>query len=537
MRLNVEPLEDRLTPAGFFLTGVGGVTAPAEPNVRTYDASTVAGGSSTFLTPPGDIGAFPGFTGAVRVANGDVNGDGIDDIIAAQGAGRTSGSQVRIFDGYSSLFLGTAVELASFFAFSNEAGASQTPGFAGGVFVAAADFNGDGFDELVVSAGAGARGHIKVFNFHDGAGGFLASTPELRSSFYSYTDFAGEIRITTLRAGATTYLVTGSGAGVSQSDVRLYANAFTLGQIPDLTFVAPAAQVFPYAGYKGGVSVAGGDTDGDGQDELFVSKNSGTSLVSVFDLNNLTAPKLQFEAFGGFNGEVRLGAADVDGDGKVEVLTSTGDSPGAGGAHIKVWQIGAGATELRSFFAYPGYSRGRFPQHQRLRLEAGLRHRGRRGRDRQLPELHGLQPDRRSAHPRRCDPAAEDDRGRAEHHLADGRFELRLGGEIGIAQRNAARAVLGGEHRRGRLPNRAGRQRRDRHFEQHTRRGQVDGHLPHRGRRPAPRRVRVVPGRRDVAVVDPRPRGERYLRTHRLGLEVHVLRWRTARQIATSSDY
>ena len=360
MRLNVEPLEDRLTPAGFFLTGVGGATAPAEPNVRTYDASTVAGGSSTFLTPPGDIGAFPGFGGSVRVASGDVNGDGIDDIITAQGSGRGSGSQIRIFDGYSSMFLGTAVELASFYAFSNEAGASQTPGFAGGVFVAAADFNGDGFDELVVSAGAGARGHLKVFNFNVGGDAFLGSAPELRSSFYSYTDFAGEIRITTLRAGAITYLVTGSGAGVSQSDVRLYANAFTLGQIPDLTFVAPAAQVFPYAGYKGGVSVAGGDTDGDGQDELFVSKNSGTSLVSVFDLNNLTAPKLQFEAFGGFNGEVRLGAADVDGDGKVEVLTSTGDSPGAGGAHVKVWQIGAEATELRSFFAYPGYSKGVF---------------------------------------------------------------------------------------------------------------------------------------------------------------------------------
>ena len=360
MRLRVEPLEDRLTPAGFFLTGVGGVTAPAEPNVRTYDASTVAGGSSTFLTPPGDIGAFPGFAGAVRVASGDINGDGIDDLITAQGPGtaRTGGSQVRIFDGYSSLFLGTSVEISSFYAFSNEAGASQTPGFNGGVFVASADFNSDGFDELVVSAGAGARGHIKVFNFN--VGGFLASTPELRSSFYSYTDFAGEIRVTTLRAGATTFLVTGSGAGVSQSDVRLYSNAFTLGQIPDLTFVAPAAQIFPYAGYRGGVSVAGGDTDRDGVDELFVSKNSGPSLVSVFDLNNLTAPKFQFEAFGGFNGEVRLGAADVDGDGRVEVLTSTGDSPGAGGAHVKVWQIGAQPSELRSFFAYPGYSKGVF---------------------------------------------------------------------------------------------------------------------------------------------------------------------------------
>lgn len=360
MRLILQTLEDRLTPAGFFLTGVGGVTRPAEPNVRTYDSSTVAGGSSTQLTPPGDIAAFPGFAGSVRIANGDVNGDGVDDIIAAQGPGVGSGSLIKIFDGYSSMFLGTAVEIASFYAYSNTAEASQTPGFGGGVFVAAGDFNHDGFDEVVVSAGAGARGHIKVFNFNDGSGGFLASVPQLRSSFYSYTDFAGEIRVTTLVAGPTTYLVTGSGAGVSQSDVRLYGNAFTLGQIPDLTFVAPAAQIFPFAGYKGGVSVAAGDTDGDGVDELFVSKNNGISVVDVFDLTDLTAAKYQFEAFAGFSGEVRLGAADVDGDGKVEVLTSTGDSPGAGGAHIKVWQIAGAPTELRSFFAYPGYSKGVF---------------------------------------------------------------------------------------------------------------------------------------------------------------------------------
>ena len=360
MRLVLQTLEDRLTPAGFFLTGVGGVTRPAEPNVRTYDASTVAGGSSTQLNPPGDIVAFPGFSGSVRIANGDVNGDGVDDIIAAQGPGTGSGSQVKIFDGYSSLYLGTAVEIASFYAYSNTAEASQTPGFGGGVFVAAGDFNHDGFDEVVVSAGAGARGHIKVFNFNVGGDAFLGSTPELRSSFFSYTDFAGEIRVTTLVAGPTTYLVTGSGAGNSQSDVRLYGNAFTLGQIPDLTFVVPSAQIFPFAGYKGGVSVAAGDTDGDGVDELFVSKNNGVSVVDVFDLTDLTAAKYQFEAFAGFSGEVRLGAADVDGDGKVEVLTSTGDSPGAGGAHIKVWQIAGGPTELRSFFAYPGYSKGVF---------------------------------------------------------------------------------------------------------------------------------------------------------------------------------
>ena len=107
--LSVQRLEDRLTPAGFFLTGVGGETSPSSPNARIFDAS-VAGDVSTVLSPPGDIVAFPGFTGSVRVDSGDINGDGVDDIITAQGGGPSSTSQVRIFDGRTAL-LGTAKAL------------------------------------------------------------------------------------------------------------------------------------------------------------------------------------------------------------------------------------------------------------------------------------------------------------------------------------------------------------------------------------------------------------------------------------------
>ena len=162
----------------------------------------------------GDLNAFPGgFSGSVRMANGDVNGDGFDDIITAQGPGPGSGSQVRIFDGFQSIMNRQTVEIASFFVFSDQPGVSQTPGFGGGVFVASADF--DGFDELAVSPGLGANGHLKVFDFN-GASGFLGSAPVLRASFFAYPGFAGEIRITTLRFNGAEHLVTGSGAGSSK---------------------------------------------------------------------------------------------------------------------------------------------------------------------------------------------------------------------------------------------------------------------------------------------------------------------------------
>src|SRR5207253_3017021 len=63
----------------------------------------------------------PAFTGGVRVAVGDVNGDGVPDVIC--GAGPGGGPQVRVIDGHS------RQELVSFFAFD--------AGFTGGVYVAA----------------------------------------------------------------------------------------------------------------------------------------------------------------------------------------------------------------------------------------------------------------------------------------------------------------------------------------------------------------------------------------------------------------
>ena len=83
--------------------------------------------------------AYPGFTGGVFVAAGDVTGDGYADIVTGAGAG--GGPHVQVFDGR------TGAETLSFFAFA--------PSFTGGVRVAAGDVNGDGHAEIIVGAGPG----------------------------------------------------------------------------------------------------------------------------------------------------------------------------------------------------------------------------------------------------------------------------------------------------------------------------------------------------------------------------------------------
>ncbi len=89
----------------------------------------------------------PALTGGVRVAAGDVNGDGLVDIITGAGAG--SGPHVRAF----SLASGVT-EVASFFAYA--------PDFTGGVLVASGDVTGDGRAEIITGT-TRAGGPVRVF--------------------------------------------------------------------------------------------------------------------------------------------------------------------------------------------------------------------------------------------------------------------------------------------------------------------------------------------------------------------------------------
>ncbi len=122
------------------------------PHVKVFDGAT-GGVIASFF-------AFsPEFTGGVRVAAGDVDGDGYADIITAAGPG--GGPHVAVYSGR------TGALIRSFFAYK--------VGFTGDVYVAAGDTNGDGFADIVTGAGEGGGPHLRVF---DGTtnGGLLRET-------------------------------------------------------------------------------------------------------------------------------------------------------------------------------------------------------------------------------------------------------------------------------------------------------------------------------------------------------------------------
>lgn len=82
-----------------------------------------------------------------HVASGDINGDGIAEIIT--GAGEKGGPHVKIFDANGKL-------IKEFFSYDSK--------FRGGTYVASGDINGDGIAEIITGMGSGGEPMIRTFD-------------------------------------------------------------------------------------------------------------------------------------------------------------------------------------------------------------------------------------------------------------------------------------------------------------------------------------------------------------------------------------
>jgi parallel beta-helix repeat protein len=222
-----------------------------------------------------------------------------------------------------------------------------------GVNITCGDVDGDQLDEIITGPGPGPGygPHVRGFEGHG------TQLPGLSFQAYGTNKYGVNVAAGDLDGDGRDEIITGPGPGaVFGPHVRAfsYNDPGTVTSVPGVNFQA-------YATPKWGVSVAAGDIDGDGLDEIVTGAGPGAvygAHVRGWNVDGGTAaaiPGVSFFAFNTPRYGVRVSCGDLNSDGIDEIVTVPGPSP-AFAAHVRVWRFdGSGVSELPefNFFAWP----------------------------------------------------------------------------------------------------------------------------------------------------------------------------------------
>ena len=238
----------------------------------------------------------PGYKGSIRVAQGDVNGEWVADLITAPGPGAPP--HVMAFDGV------TLGQITSYYAFA--------PQYLGGVNLATGDLDCDGRDEVIAAAGPGAPPNVVLFQ---GATGLTLY------SFYAYApQYLGGVMVAASDVTGDGYadVVTASGPGVAPHVVVF--QGYTARVVSSFYAYSPK--------FMGGLTLAASDLNADGQAEVITGAGPGDGPHVVVIDGNTGATLRSFYAFDpSFSGGMAVAATKGRGtsppDGVASILAGT----------------------------------------------------------------------------------------------------------------------------------------------------------------------------------------------------------------------
>jgi hypothetical protein len=180
------------------------------------------------------------------------------------------------------------------------------PAFRGGVRVALGDVNADGTPEVITGAGPGGGPQVNVYSVNPQTGAV-----SLQSSFFAFNDpsFSGGVYVAAGNANGDAFDDVIVGAGASGGPrVQVYA-----GSASGVVSSSTLNDFFAYSlDFTGGVVVAAGDRNADGDDEVITAPASnGGYNVKLFDTNGTGNKPTLVDNFFAFNNTTSVGGLSL----------------------------------------------------------------------------------------------------------------------------------------------------------------------------------------------------------------------------------
>jgi len=258
----------------------GGPGAPA--SVTVYDGAT--------NQPLAQVAPFSDYEGLLSVTMGDIDGDAVFDLVAAQGAGGRP--EVLVLSGADVGGGPFVTELARFAAFPDD--------FDGGVNVATGDIDGNAYaDNLIVGSGPGMESEVKVY------GADLPEVGEVPEEFARIMPYPGAETGVNVAAGlleassGRSSIVTAPGPG-TETEVNVYRfDLYEANEAVDERTTSTETSTgnepilvdsfTPYGdGYRDGASLATGWVAGElgGAQSIVLGQLAAPGTVKVYSSGN-----------------------------------------------------------------------------------------------------------------------------------------------------------------------------------------------------------------------------------------------------------